>query len=225
MLPPINEKAPFGQRLIPRIPVTMEITEEQFSALYQGLQLATDERRKVGKILSDKERKYVRNALEYFYKSLGEDEIKKRLIDLIISLESLFSPGIEIRYRVSVRMATMLGYIGKDKKRVFDLVYDFYNKRNHIVHGDTEINIEWKEFYEFESYVQDCCRIYLYLNMKRRDVLNMLDESIIHDAAKNELEKIIQLAYEKWKESKFNKFELPMPRQTKAQFSLVFIPK
>lgn len=225
---PINEMAPFGQRVIPGIPIVHpdeQLSEKLFTAMYHGLQLATDELKRLGDILSDRERAYVRNALEYFYKSLGEDDLKKRLIDLVISLESLFSPGIEIRYRVSLRMATLLGYIGKDKKRVFDIVYDFYNKRSRMVHGDVNVDIEWAEFYEFESYLRDCCRIYLYLDKKRKDVLQMLDESLILKSTQDDLGEIIKSAYEEWKKSGFYEFENPLPRQTKAQASIQFIPK
>lgn len=143
----------------------------------------------------------------------------------MVALEAFFSGGQEIRYKVSLRMATLLGYIGRNKKEVFDTVYRIYNKRNQIVHGRGDIKIEWDELYRFEGYLQDCCRIFIYLEENREDIIKMLDESLLIDSISKDLSEKVINAYSSWSQSGFRELHIPLPRQTKAQMSIEFIPK
>lgn len=88
---------------------------------------------------------WLRNALRYFYFARTSDRLEDKLINMFISLESLFSGEAErseSRYRLSLRTATLVGSVS-DKKRpeVFDDIKGLYDKRSAVVHGGNESHL------------------------------------------------------------------------------------
>ena len=80
--------------------------------------------------------------------------MEEALIDLMNSLESLVGDQPEIRYRMSLRTATLLSI--KDTKMrslLFTQVYNLGNKRNRIVHG-RETKLDYNEVFDFSKIVQ-----------------------------------------------------------------------
>ena len=100
-----------------------------------------------------------------------------------------------------------------------------YQKRSNIVHGGKKVKLSWEEVYEFEEYLRDCCRIFIYLDKDKNSIRKMLDASLLDDNVKKKTTGIVSDAYNQWKTSEFRTKGINLPRQTKAQFSLEFIPK
>ena len=59
------------------------------------------------------------------------------IVDYAIGLESLLlgGPRDELRYRFSLRGATILSWSGGDKRQTYDEMRDTYDVRSKIVHG------------------------------------------------------------------------------------------
>lgn len=56
----------------------------------------------------------------------------------MITLECLFNDGsADIKHKLSLRNASLLGFVGYNRKNVFKDTKDLYDKRNDIVHGLT----------------------------------------------------------------------------------------
>ncbi len=87
--------------------------------------------------LDDGMRQVIRIAGDFFSASFTRTTKRDILINLIISLEALFSPvnKEELRYRISNNCALLLGKNDTDRKSVYELVKAMYKKRNTIVHG------------------------------------------------------------------------------------------
>ncbi len=60
-----------------------------------------------------------------------------KLIDLVISTEALFSPGLEgeLKFRIAQRGALLLGAEASERRRVFKLLRRAYDARSALVHG------------------------------------------------------------------------------------------
>ena len=78
-------------------------------------------------------------AIEYFNKSYIEPYTPRdSFLDLMITLENLFLKGThqELSYKLSMRMAYVLGEGQKDRIDIFNFIKDAYNLRSKIVHGE-----------------------------------------------------------------------------------------
>ena len=142
----------------------------------------------------------------------------------MIALEALFSGGYEIRYRVSLRIATILGFIGKDKKEVFENVKKLYDKRSKIVHGSGDIELSWEELYTFENYVQDCCKIFTYIKEDNMKINDVIDDSLLIKDVEDKLNQMVINAYEAWKKTSISNNLESLTRQSKAKMSIEMIP-
>lgn len=60
-----------------------------------------------------------------------------QLIDLVIALESLFSPveKTELRFRISLSAALLLGKDPDERRDIMDFIRDMYDHRSALVHG------------------------------------------------------------------------------------------
>jgi len=143
---------------------------------------------KIDKIDLDK-RKSFRIACERFnraYEEYKEDEI---LIDLIISLESLLGVGQEMRYRLSLRASVLLGIGRKENQsRIFHRIWKLYQKRNNIVHGVKDVKVLPDEISSLKNDVRDSILILLNLDLPRRGIVSLLDQSLLDVEAREKLE-------------------------------------
>lgn len=198
---PITEDIPFGQPPAKgyRIFVKSTYPPGKIENLYSAFEFAVRKQETIKQVFEDNSKAFIRHGLEYFYMALDEDTIEKKVIDLFIALESLFSKDQELRFRISLRVSSLLGSIGKDRTKVFRCVYDLYSKRSRVVHGVTEADLSWDEVFELERYVRDCLRILIHLDMGKDDIIDKLDTSLYDDGVKPELQRLATEAYEKWK--------------------------
>jgi len=80
----------------------------------------------------------IRLAMAYFNKSYIEPYTPRdSFLDIMICLENLFLKGTEqeLSYKLSMRMAHLLGEDVKERVRIFELAKDAYRLRSKIVHG------------------------------------------------------------------------------------------
>ncbi len=123
--------------VIPKNPLKMKKMEKkQVTQIYNALNLID---------FSQKGNKFLEIAKKRFVTGLARTDKIDQLIDLMISLESLYvsSPG-EITVRLSNRVATVLGKNDVDREDIWKFTKKVYNMRSGIVHGEglrsTEIN-------------------------------------------------------------------------------------
>ncbi len=76
-------------------------------------------------------------ATHYYNESYEAKDLEYQLIDLFISLESLLLQELdELRFRLAVRSANLLGGDDTDRKRIYQDIKDFYDVRCKLVHGN-----------------------------------------------------------------------------------------
>lgn len=111
----------------------------------EPLIIKTINRNSINKIYNDLEKidfskksnKFLEIAKKRFISGLTRSSEFDQLIDLIISLESLYvsSPG-EITIRLSNRMAIILGKNDIEREHIWKFIKKVYNLRSGIVHGE-----------------------------------------------------------------------------------------
>jgi hypothetical protein len=74
--------------------------------------------------------------LRYFNYAYTRERTEDKLIDYMIAFEGLFIEGeVELRYRLSLRVAAFLGKDRKEKGKIFTRMKKAYDLRSKIVHG------------------------------------------------------------------------------------------
>jgi len=115
--------------IVPKNPLKMKKNEKkQVKKIYDGLNVID---------FSKKGNKFLEIAIKRFVTALARTNKFDQLIDLMISLESLYvsSPG-EITVRLSNRMATVLGKADSEREEIWKFTKKVYNMRSGIVHGE-----------------------------------------------------------------------------------------
>jgi len=93
-------------------------------------------------------------AIEYFNKSYIEPYTPRdSFLDLMIALENLFLKEThqELSYKLSIRMAYILGVDKKDRINIFNFMRDAYNLRSKILHGEKSDKLNNKKFLELRK--------------------------------------------------------------------------
>lgn len=89
------------------------------------------------KVLKNRLRQAILRAGEFFEASHQDGDGPRRLIDLAIGFEALFSPSDqgELRFRIAASAATLLGTGPADRRKIFAAVSDLYTRRSKLLHG------------------------------------------------------------------------------------------
>lgn len=87
--------------------------------------------------IMEAENHYLRLPAQRLVDGGSRERMEDAIIDYAIGLEALLTEGIqdELRYRFALRGATILAWVGGNKKQLFEELSDFYNVRSKIVHG------------------------------------------------------------------------------------------
>ncbi len=97
-------------------------------------------------------------AIEYFNKSYTEPYTPRdSFLDLMITLENLFLKGTnqELSYKISMRMAYVLGKDKDDRKNIFGFIKNSYNLRSKIVHGEESNKLDNQIFLELRKFTKE----------------------------------------------------------------------
>lgn len=81
-------------------------------------------------------KEYMSLALRRYNSALDERQLEDRIIDFMIALEALYSSDArELRYRLSLRVATFLGKSDREREEILEFMKKAYDARSEIVHG------------------------------------------------------------------------------------------
>ena len=89
-------------------------------------------------LLQDTKNRYIKNSIEFLFRGRHIHENKVSLVLAIISLEALFSKSSdtgEIGFKLSNRVAVLLGKNSEERKNIRKSINELYNMRSKIVHG------------------------------------------------------------------------------------------
>jgi len=197
----ISSKLPFGDKNlcghITSIPV---FDEEQRRRDTPLIEKTITKYEVVKSIFQGKAKGFLRNAIDYYYRSLKDDKLEERIIDLMISLESLFSrESDELGLRYSLRTTFLLG-VGQDAERpnIFKKVRALYKKRSEVVHGTEDVKLEYEEISILQKYVREAIKRLIHIEMSKENVLTLLDESVYDEEKRKCLNQIVTEAMKKW---------------------------
>lgn len=131
------------------------------------------------------------NAIHYFWYSDLTERDEEKLIDLIISLETLYlTERLELAYRLSLRVASLIGHFYKDKtpEQIAMEIKALYNKRSRVVHGDPE-EITSSEMSNLKDYACKSIQMFikLSLTMNKRGILKLIDDSLFNEKIRDSL--------------------------------------
>lgn len=81
--------------------------------------------------------KFLDRSIRRFSNAIENRSTDERVVDFIISLESLYSSNeSELAYKFSLRVAVVLGSNSREKISLQQMMHKIYNMRSRIVHGD-----------------------------------------------------------------------------------------
>jgi len=197
----INSDQPFGEPKIRLISSSIQIVNEEQKKHYTLLLNRTIEKFKfIETIFEDPRKSYLRNAIDYFHRALSGSRLEEQLIDLMISLESLFSREYqELRLRYSLRTSFLLG-VGQEgeKSNIFRTIYNLYDKRSKVVHGTEAVDLNIKEIWAFQKYLKEAIKRFIHIEMPKEDLLKLLDGSVYDKEKMAQLNEVVLKAIEKW---------------------------
>jgi hypothetical protein len=190
----------FGQsRLVRIFPNSYELNESERIGLLRLWKRLKIFKQKVGSFESGK---YVNIALKRFNSGIDEDDFEDKIIDFLIAFEALYllEPE-ELTYRLSNRVAILVGETDDDAEEIRKFMIKAYDLRSDIVHGKDvrPIKIEGKiiERNDFvkriEEYLCVSLRLFIVLariHRKQANVLKILDKSLIDAKSRRELRRM-----------------------------------
>ena len=175
--------------------------EEQKQREFSYIKQTIDKYKTIEMTLQTKKKGFLRNAIDYYYRSLGENEyLEQKFVDLMIAFEYLFSDqNGESKLRYSLRAGFLLS-IGKEDKRpeIVENVRNLYGKRSDIVHGRGNLELTYGDTEILRQYVKKAIKQLLYIDMPKKDFLTFLDESVYNEKKYEELTAKVNEAKSKW---------------------------
>jgi hypothetical protein len=143
---------------------------------------------------------WLRNALRYFYFAMMNERLEDKLINMTVSLEALFfgkEERGELRYRLSLRAATLIGNMFDDKttKEVFDDIKKLYDKRCDVVHGRVT-KVTHDDIHKLETYTRRAIEIFVLMlhTQSKESILQLLDHCLVD---KESVDKLREITLEK----------------------------
>jgi len=126
------------------------------------------------KIFSDAEES-LKLALRYFYQADETERLQDKIILYFICLDALYSEErTELSYRLSQRVALMLGQSQKERRQIFENMRALYKKRGAVVHGSS-ISLSREEIGTLRDYAHSSVASFLQLKKLGKNKKNILD--------------------------------------------------
>ena len=199
----ISVENPFGNTKYPPDTLGEFIavpTDEQRNENTALLNKTFEKYKIVEKIGRMRKKQFLMNAIDYYNRALGDIRQEEKLIDFMICLESLFSDEQgELRLRYSLRLSRFLGAKQESEtSKIFRRTYDLYQKRSKVVHGTESIKLDDGEIWALQVNLRDVIKCFLHIDLSKKKILEMLDESVYDDDRKRELKKVVLEASGKW---------------------------
>ena len=156
------------------------------------------------KTSSSKRSKYLNIALRRFNFGIDEGDAENKMIDFLIAFEALCLPERdELTYRLSNRVAILLGKEDVDAEKTRKFMAKAYDLRSDIVHGKDvrPIKIEGRtialnDFIQrVEGYLRESLKSFIVLSQGYRNqqrILALLDRSLIDIKSRRKLHKMLR---------------------------------
>lgn len=196
----ISSEIPFGSSEFLTGTLTVKLNEKQRNREIPIIEKTIEKYEMFKTFLQNKDKDFLKNAIDYYNRSLRDHRLEEELIDLMIAFEYLFSAQQdELTLRYSLR-ATFLLSIGKEEKRpeIFEAVKNLYNKRSRVVHGTGNVHLDCQEIYVFQGFVKEAIKRIFYIDLTKDDFLKLLDQAIYDEKQYIALSTTVKEAIEKW---------------------------
>lgn len=197
----ISSENPFGHtKYGPDFGFIAVIEEEQRKKNVPLLEKTMTKYESVKSIFQNRNKAFLRNAVDYYHRSLGDLRLEEKLIDLTISLESLFSTETqELRLRISLRASSLLS-VGQENEQsnIFRMVYRLYDKRSKVVHGTEVTSLDGTEISRLQTYVRESIQRFIHIEMPKKRFLGLLDEAVYDTERRKLLCTTVKEAIKKW---------------------------
>ena len=156
------------------------------------------------KLNFDKEDKKYRTlyiSLERYNSALLEAiDAERKLMTAVMGLESLFTlekDRGENAFKLSIRCAKLLGFMGFDVERVRKLTEEAYSYRNKVVHGSYISQEKRKRINEILPEILNYLRVSLIIFTLCREIgkdklVEMIDKSMISENVHDDLKELLE---------------------------------
>jgi hypothetical protein len=137
-------------------------------------------------------REYLSLALSHYNLAFWT-EPKSSFLNLMICIEALYNDHPqEIRYRISHRIAHLLGRTENLRRDIFNDVQDLYSKRNNLVHGRKPVEISKEDEELLRTYSKYSIRAFLKLKQEKNKILPRIDKAIYDKKIRKEVQEQIE---------------------------------
>jgi hypothetical protein len=114
-------------------------------------------------------------------------------LHLMMYMEGLFNESSqELRYRISHRLANLLGKTEERRQEIFNDFYSLYDKRNKLVHSIKPVEVSNKDQALLTSYSKCSLIAFLKLRKKKDVALKEIDKAIYDTETRTALQKICE---------------------------------
>jgi len=197
----ISSEHPFGdKKLCVHLGMIPVFDEERRNREIPILEKTIAKYESTKSVFEKKNKAFLKNAIDYYYRSLGDNRLEEKIIDLMIALESLFSKeNDELGLRYSLRAGFLLGIKQEDKRPdVVRTVKKLYAKRSKIVHGTESVDLSYKEISNLQNIVKESIKRMIHIKMAKQNFLELIDEAVFDEEKKKLLTTLVEEAIEKW---------------------------
>lgn len=144
-------------------------------------------------IISKKGNEYLKVAMEFLYLCRFEDLTHIVIVQCMVALEALFSvsgESSEISYKLSNRIATLLGNNTEERKKFRKEFRDFYNIRSRVIHGDF-IELGAYDFGLLVARTKQSILLFLGLakTLSHKEIIEKIDDAMIDNSLQSDLKK------------------------------------
>jgi hypothetical protein len=151
-------------------------------------------------IIQTKYNRYLQTAIKRFNLGIEETGIEDKIIDFLISAEALYqNETTELTFKLSNRIASLLGKTDDEREKIKDIIVAAYSLRSTVVHGKEFKEGKLRGGFSPELVVQateDLLRksILCFMKLakkypKQEDILKELDASLLNTKKRKNLKK------------------------------------
>ncbi len=197
----ISTDYPYGDRRLCRhVGFVAVYNDEERKKNTPNIEKTLSKYETIKSIFNGKKKSFLRNAVDYYVRSIEDKRLEEKLLDLMISLESLFSnEKDELGLRYSLRASYLLS-VGQEAKRpeIFKNIHSLYAKRSKVVHGTENVELEYKDIASLQEYVREAIKRLIHIEIPKLKILELLDESVFDDKKRVALNELVSDAINKW---------------------------
>ena len=136
--------------------------------------------------------KYLSLALSHYNLAFWT-EPKSSFLNLMICIEALYNTDPqELRYRISHRVANLLGRTEILRRRIFKNIQDLYSKRNRLVHGLKPVEVTEEDRELLRTYSKHSLWALLNLGQKKKDILEKIDDAIYDEKIRKNIQEKLE---------------------------------